>query len=493
MVPQNSVVSFLPEFFLAASLLIILLHGSFLVRRAAYSYSYLTPSMIRLTTIILVLSILLVLNNPINSQTIWNNLFVSDYIGTWSKVITLSNLILCLCVCEIYMFKKGFRSFEFFFFLVGIALSLCLLISSYDFLSIFLNLEFLSLIFYVLAGWKRTSFFSAEASLKYFILGSVASAFFLFGVSLIYLSLGTTNISNIGILTQGLTKPFPLTILGLVFVTSALLFKVGAAPYHVWIADVYEGSPTIVSFIFAVIPKLSIFVVIIRLAFTGFWSLFPFFWENFFCCCGLFSLFVGCIFGLGETKIKRLLAFSSVGHTGFLCLGLSTGSLEGLQSVFLYLIIYSITSAFFWTFVLFLDLNHSEEKLRFSTFTDSIGLVKSNPLLGFGITLMTFSLAGIPPLGGFFVKLNIFVNLVDASFYIVSVFVVLTSSISAFYYIRLIKIFYFEKNEKWFFFFPLNKKGALVLIVTSFTVIFFLFFPNIFYLLTYKMAVSLMI
>nr|QWK44502.1 NADH dehydrogenase subunit 2 [Desmarestia aculeata] len=489
---QNDTAAFLPELFLATSLLVVLLHGSFLGGSAASLYTYLTPSIVRLTSTILFLSLLLVLNNPVESQTLWNALFVTDHLAIWAKFVVFLGLLFCVSVSEAYMFSARFRAYEIFVFIIGIGLSLCLLISSYDLLSIYLSMEFLSLIFYVLASWKKNSYFSAEAGLKYFILGSVASLFFLFGASLIYFTMGTTNLGALALLTENLVTSSPFLYLGLIFVVSALLFKLGAAPYHMWIADVYEGAPTLISFIFAVVPKFSIFVVVSRLIFTSFWSFFPSLWEDFFCICGLLSLSIGCLCGLGETKIKRLLAFSSVGHVGFLCLGLASGSIEGLQAVFFYLLIYMLTAAFLWIYVLHLDLDTTSNRTLL-TFADAIGLAKSNPLLGLIVVLMIFSLAGIPPLGGFFAKLNIFVSLVDASFYLIAIFTVLTSVISAFYYIRLIKIFYFEKNEKWFFFAPLSKGSATVLVLTALTVCFFICSPNLFYLLAYKIGLGLLV
>nr|YP_009992160.1 NADH dehydrogenase subunit 2 [Sargassum patens]QNN85657.1 NADH dehydrogenase subunit 2 [Sargassum patens] len=487
---QNDIVAFLPELFLAISILVVLMHGSFLGLSAAALYTYLTPSMIRLTSIILFISIFLVINNPIESQTLWNSIFITDHLSIWLKLFVVLGLFVCVSVSEAYMFSVRLRAFEFFFFIISICLSLCLLISSYDLLSIYLNMEFMSLIFYVLATWKKNSYFSAEAGLKYFILGSVASVFFLFGASLIYFSMGTTNLGSLSLLTENLVGCSPLFYLGLICLISALLFKLGSAPYHMWIADVYEGAPTIVSLIFASVPKLAIFVVILRLVYTSFWCLFPVFWEDFFCLCGLFSLFIGCVCGLGETKIKRLLAFSSVGHVGFLSLGLASGSVEGVQSVLFYLFIYMLTAIFLWIYVLHLDLTSDNS---FLTFSDVIGLVRSNPVFGLGIVLMIFSLAGVPPLGGFFAKLNIFVSVIDSSYYLVAIFAVLTSVVSAFYYIRLIKIFYFEKAESWFYFTPLTKGAAFFLVIIGWTVIFFMLSPTLFYLLIYKIAIGLMI
>lgn len=487
---QNDTAAFFPELFLAITILIVLLHGSFLGVIAASLYSYLTPSMVRLTSVILFLSLLLVINNPISPQTLWNALFITDCIGVWAKSVVFIGLLFCVSVSESYMFFSRFRAYEFFVFILGIGLSLCLLISSYDLLSVYLSMEFLSLIFYVLASWKKNSYFSAEAGLKYFILGSVASVFFLFGSSLIYFALGTTNLASLSILTENLITFSPFILFGLVCIVSALLFKLGAAPYHMWIADVYEGAPTIVSLIFAVVPKIAFFVVVLRLSFISFWSLFPVFWEDFFCICGLLSVFIGCVCGLGEIKIKRLLAFSSVGHVGFLCLGLSNGSVEGVQAVLFYLILYILTASFLWIYVLYLDLTSDSSLL---TFADAIGLMRSNSFLGFGVVLMIFSLAGIPPFGGFFAKLNIFISLINSSFYIVAVFVVFTSVISAFYYIRLIKIFYFERNQNWFFFAPLTKGASMVLVLSGLVVTFFMISPNFLFLLSYKLGLSLML
>ena len=311
--------------------------------------------------------------------------------------------------------------------------------------------------------------------------------FFLFGSSLIYFSFGTTNLASLALLTENLSVSSAFIYFGLVCLVSALLFKLGAAPYHMWIADVYEGAPTLVSLIFALVPKVAFFVVILRIAFISFWSFFSTFWEDFFCICGLLSLFIGCICGLGETKIKRILAFSSVGHVGFLCLGLRSGSIEGIQAVLFYLVFYMLTAAFLWVYVLHLDLTSNSSLL---TFADAIGLVRSNPFLGFGVVLMIFSLAGIPPFGGFFAKLNIFTGLINSSFFIVAIFAILTSVISAFYYIRLIKIFYFEKNNNWFFFAPLTKGASIILVLSGLIIIFFMLSPNLFYLLSYKVGLG---
>lgn len=486
---QVDIIALLPEVFLALSFLVVLIYGSFQVIPAVNFYTSINFNVSRLTLIVIILSLFLVLNNPICNQIVWNATFIVDNLSNSIKCFVICVIFLCGLVSEEYLFKARIRPYEIFVFFIGICLSLCLLISSYDLLSIYLSIEFLSLIFYTLAAWKRDSGFSAEAGLKYFILGSLASIFLLFGASLIYLVTGTTNLGSLSILFENLFSHSIVVNLGLITLGSALLFKLGAAPYHMWVVDVYEGAPTLISLIFAAVPKFAIFIVLSRLSLVSSWSLFPILWENLFCICGLLSLLIGCLGGLGEIKVKRMLAYSGIGHVGFICLALSCGSLEGIQSVFFYLFIYTLTSIYMWVYVLHL----APLKKNWLSLTESVGLVQSNPLLGLTTCLMFFSLAGIPPFAGFFAKLFVFISLIDGYFYAVSIFAVLTSILSAFYYLRLIKILYFEKVKTWVFFDCLSKSYSFVLVLSSFVVLLFLVSPNFFYLLSYKLGLVLLI
>ena len=486
---QADVIALLPEVFLALTFLVILVYGSFQITKATELYTYLTPLVSRLTLAALILTFILVLNNPIVNTVVWNATFVLDYLSSWSKLFVIFSVFLCVLLAEEYLFLARIRPYEMFVFFIGIVLSLFLLVSSYDLLSIYLSVVFLSLIFYTLAAWKRDSGFSAEAGLKYFILGLLASVFFLFGSSLLYLVTGTTNIGSLILLFNNLSDFSTLGCVGLLCIASALLFKLGSAPYHMWVIDVYEGSPTIVSLLFAAVPKLAIFIVLLRIVFLGCWSLFSTVWENLFFCCGLLSLFWGCLGGLGEIKLKRVLGYSAVGHIGFLCLGVGCGSVEGSQAVFFYLLIYTFTSIYIWSYLIHLG----PIKKSWISLVDSVGMVQSNPVLGFITCLMFFSLAGIPPFGGFFAKMVIFVALVDGYFYLICVVAVITSSVAAFYYLRIIKILYFEKSNTWIFFDAISKSHAFVLSLTSLIVLLFVLNPNIFYLLSYKLGLSLLI
>ncbi|CAM9222384.1 unnamed protein product [Sphacelaria rigidula] len=487
---QNDVVGLLPELFLAIAFLIVLIHGSSQLILATRLYTYIIPSISRLTLVILALSVILICNNPVINQTLWGGTFILDCLGLSLKAFVVIIMFLCVLVSEDYLYLARIRAYEIFVFFIGISLSLCLLISSYDTLSIYLSIEFLSLIFYTLAAWKKDSGFSAEASLKYFILGSLASTFYLFGASLIYFSTGTTNLGSLCLLLDSMsTAPSTILYIGFLFLGSALLFKLGVAPYHFWVADVYEGVPSLVSLIFASVPKLAIFIVLSRIVFISSWSFFIVLWKMLFSVCCLLSFFFGCIGGLGEIKLKRIFAFSGIGHIGFVCAGISCGSIEGVQSMFFYLLIYTVTAVFLWTFVLCL----SPLKKKWLSLVDCVGIVQSNPILGLTTCLMIFSLAGIPPFGGFFAKVFVFVALISNSSFYIAFFAVLTSVISAFYYLRLIKILFFEKSHQWFFLNPLSKSYALVLGITSFSVLFFVINPTFLYLFTYKLSLNLFI
>lgn len=518
---QKDVIGLLPELFLAVSFLIVLLHGSSQLVLATRLYTYIIPSISRLTLVVLALSVILICNNPVLNQTLWGGTFILDCLGLSLKAFVILILFLCVLVSEDYLFSARIRAYEIFVFFIGICLSLCLLISSYDTLSIYLSIEFLSLIFYTLAAWKKDSGFSAEASLKYFILGSLASTFYLFGASLIYLSTGTTNLGLLCLLLDSMPVGFDVTnyhdpwyyiftafksspwihwggfewsemapsfllYFGLMLVGSALLFKLGVAPYHFWVADVYEGVPSLVSLIFASVPKLVFFIVLSRFALVSSWSFFIVLWKVFLGICGLLSFFFGCVGGLGELKIKRIFAFSGIGHIGFVCVGLSCGSLEGAQSMFFYLLIYTLTAVFLWTFVLCL----SPLKKKWLSLVDCVGIVQSNPILGFIVCLMIFSLAGIPPFGGFFAKVFVFIALIANSSFYIAFFAVLTSVISAFYYLRIVKVLFFEKSKSWFFLSPLAKSYATVIGITSFNVLLFAINPTFLFLYTYKISLT---
>jgi NADH-quinone oxidoreductase subunit N len=353
---------------------------------------------------------------------------------------------------------------------------LLLLVSSYDLLALYLAIELQSLSLYVLATLKRTSEYSTEAGLKYFILGAISSGLLLFGSSLIYGLTGSINFADIasslaastsvglGVpLTAPVSDSTVLLAIGVVFILSGLLFKLSVAPFHQWTPDVYEGSPTNVTAFFAIVPKIAILGVSLRIILT----VLPYSntsdltsvtevahslgVQPLLIGCSILSMLVGAFGGLYQTKIKRLLAYSAIGHMGYLTIGLITGSVEGVTAVFIYLFIYMITSIGFFTILLSVESAlpqsfNRDRRIRLTYITDLALLSKAHPLLAFSAAIILFSMAGIPPLAGFFSKLYLFLAAISSSFYLLATIAVLTSVVGCFYYIRLIKYLYFSSG-----------------------------------------------
>jgi NADH-quinone oxidoreductase subunit N len=344
----------------------------------------------------------------------------------------------------------------------------------------------------VLAASKKNSSFSTEAGLKYFILGSFSSALLLFGISVLYGCTGTTNFDNFYLLFSGIDREtFLLTApveKALIFIAAAFFFKIAAAPFHMWSPDVYEGSPTSSTIFFAVIPKIALFAVFLRL----FQTIFSSFEETFLFALIFFSIssvIVGSFVALRQKKLKRLLAYSSISHVGYMLLAFSANSLEGTQSLFFYLIVYMITSVCIWSVVL--SLNTTTNMERSKTLIDLASVSNFNPMLGFTAMLAFFSLAGVPPLVGFFAKMEIFVSALGSSLFFASLIAILSSVISSYYYIRLIKTMYFEKREDNSFVFSVTYPCAFAMGLASFFLLYLFLNPTLLLLLTQKMALCL--
>ena len=322
---QNHFKMFLPEVFLATSILIMTLHASLLVTSKRLGYPILTLSFGKLSILVLFLTFLLVNNNPISFMLVYQNTFIFDLLTANVKQILLISTICCLFIFEDNLIRQQINNFEYFILILCAVLGLLFLISSYDLISLYLAIEMQSLCLYVLAASKKNSSFSTEAGLKYFLLGSFSSALLLFGMSILYGCTGTTNFENFTLLLSGVDLDnFSTTSSisnALLFVGAAFFFKIAAAPFHMWSPDVYEGSPTSSTIFFAVIPKIALLIMSI-----------------FFSIC---SVIVGSFAALKQRKLKRLLAYSSVSHVGYLLLAFSANSIEGTQALFFYLVIKS--------------------------------------------------------------------------------------------------------------------------------------------------------
>lgn len=372
-----------------------------------------------------------------------------------------------------------------------------LLVSSIDFISMYLTIELQSLCFYVIASFKRNSEFSTEAGIKYFILGAFSSGLLLFGFSLIYGFTGTTNIlqlSNIficGVQQMWIsTGSLRACELGMIFILVGFLFKLTAVPFHMWAPDVYEGAPTSVTAFFSIAPKIAILGIFLRIFLEGFYN-FMSPWQKVIIFCSFCSMLFGSLAAMAQNKIKRLLAFSSISHVGFLLIGFSCGTLEGLQSLIFYLVIYILMTINIFAIILSPIRRNFTNKIQHIKYsTDFAMLSKTNSLLAFTLCINLFSMAGIPPLAGFYSKAFLFFAAISSSLYILAVIGILTSVISCFYYIRIIKIIYFEKTKNWSSFYRISKENSITLGFSFFILIFFIAYPTPLYFWTHKASLT---
>ena len=524
---ENDFLAIFPELFLIISTLILLMYGvTYSAPSVGRSHPILVENIGWIGVFALGLSLFLVVNNPLNNIVFFYNSLILDDFAVFFKSLLLIGSIFVLLISFDYLKDEKINAFEYIILALLSIASMLLFISSYDFLAMYLTIEFQSLCFYVMAASKRNSEYSTEAGLKYFILGAFSSGILLFGISIIYGFTGITNFEELTKLTISENIGNGL-ILGMLFVGVGFLFKLTAAPFHMWAPDVYEGAPTAVTAFFAVGPKIAILAVFTRLfMYSGpFGSItfapdfatseigsISFGWEKIFVFCSIASMIVGALSALSQQKIKRLLAYSSIGHVGYLLIGLTCASLEGIESLFVYLIIYLIMTINVFAILLSLRAKPSLVSVavppvsgdsQFSVnqgfsntvqvrYLSDLGLLaKTNPLLALSLTASLFSMAGIPPLAGFCSKFYLFFAALGSSLYLLAFVGVFTSVLSCFYYIRLIKIMYFEKGNEIVSFEKIDKVKALTIAFTSFFLVFFVFYPSPIFLLTHKIALSM--
>jgi len=304
----------------------------------------------------------------------------------------------------------------------------------------YMGLELQSLALYVLATFNRDQLKSSEAGLKYFVLSALSSGLLLYGCSLIYGFSGSTNFDVIS--SQLNSSEYVLTF-GIVFILVGLAFKISAVPFHMWAPDVYEGSPTSVTLFFTMVPKIAALTVFIRFLYVPFLNLIDQ-WQMIIIFLSIASMLFGAVAAIGQTNIKRLIAYSSIGHIGYTLAGLATGSNEGIQSSIIYITIYVIMNLALFSCLLMLKRNNE----YYENIEDLSGLSKNHPLLSLSLLIILFSLAGIPPLAGFFAKFYIFTAVIEQSMYFLAIVGLLSTVIAAFYYLRIIKIIYFDKEKE---------------------------------------------
>nr|YP_009138137.1 NADH dehydrogenase subunit 2 [Calliarthron tuberculosum]AKG26274.1 NADH dehydrogenase subunit 2 [Calliarthron tuberculosum] len=466
----------LPELYLVISIFVLLVFGVLVSGSKNLGYPLISKVTGLISIQILILTFILLIWFPYFNFFSWNYFFTTNLFVLSSKVIIIISSILWTYFSITYIITEKVNSYEYWILILLAVLALLCLLQVYDLLTLYLLIEFQSLSFYVLASFNRTSEFSTEAGLKYFVLGAFASAFLLFGSSIIYGFTGLTNFADLNTFFTGFIKEdlFSVsgTLVGLIFILSALLFKLTAAPFHMWAPDVYEGSPTSTTAFFAIFPKLVIITLLLRIFFLSFHDFFST-WKYLFLLCSFLSLLFGSLGALAQKNEKRFLAYSSINHIGYILIGFLLGEPFGIISIILYLIIYIITSFAIFSFLISLRLYEYPQWSQIRYLNEVTGLSKTNPLLALSLLLILFSMAGIPPLSGFFAKVFILLSGVRGSAYGLVLIAVILSSISCFYYIRIIQLTYFSNLKKWPLLYPIEKSTSLVLGSSCYFLLFF--------------------
>ena len=424
----------LPEIFISLSIMFLLVLGVFKENSSKIIFN--------ISLLALLITTIITFNETSNIDrvTLFNNSVVIDYMSSLMKIITLLGAFLALVISPNYLKTFMIYKIEYPVLILSSVLGMMVMISSNDLIVFYMGLELQSLALYVLATFNRDQVKSSEAGLKYFVLSALSSGLLLYGCSLIYGFSGSTNFNVIS--NQLNTNEYVLT-LGIVFILVGLAFKISAVPFHMWAPDVYEGSPTTVTLFFTMVPKIAALTVFVRFLYVPFLNLIDQ-WQMIIVFLSIASMLFGAIAAIGQTNIKRLIAYSSIGHIGYTLAGLATGSNEGIQSSIIYISIYVIMNLALFSCLLMLKRNDQ----YYEQIDDLSGLSKNHPLLSFSFLIILFSLAGIPPLAGFFAKFYVFKAVIEQSMYFLAIVGLLSTVVAAFYYLRIIKIIYFDKEKE---------------------------------------------
>jgi len=371
-------------------------------------------------------------------QTAFNGLFVADAFANYAKAVILLGSAASLMLARDYLVRNKMMQYEYPVLILLATLGMLVMVSAGDLMTLYMGVELQSLALYVVAAFRRDSPRSTEAGLKYFVLGAISSGLLLYGASLIYGYTGTTRLVGIAEVVRADGVSMGLTF-GLVFLCAGLAFKISAAPFHMWTPDVYEGSPTPVTAFFATAPKVAAGALFARALFDGFGDAVET-WRQILVFVSIASMFLGAVAAIGQTNIKRLLAYSSIGHMGFALVGLSAGTLEGAQALLIYLAIYVVMNVGVFAFIIGMEKG-GRPAIRIA---DLAGLSSTHPNMAACLAALFLSLAGIPPLVGFFGKYYVFVAAVEAGLVWLAVAGAIASVIGAFYYLRLVKVMYFD-------------------------------------------------
>jgi len=459
---MQTIIYILPELFLSIAMMFILMLGVFIKK---------SFKLVNLLTILsLIFAIVLVLNQPSEITKIFNESYIIDKLSIFMKVLTLLFCLFVLLSSKDYIKSNSIDKIEYPIIILASTLGMILMISAYDLIIFYLGLELQSLCLYILASFKRDDEKSTEAGLKYFVLSALASGLLLYGCSLIY---GFTGSTNFEIISANLDETNTGAVFGIVFIIVGLAFKVSAVPFHMWTPDVYEGSPTSVTSFFALVPKIAALSVFIRFMYIPFINVISQ-WQSIIIFLSIASMILGAVAAIGQSNIKRLMAYSSIGHMGYALAGIAAGTNAGIQSTIIYLTIYLVMNlgAFGCIFMM------KRENIFYENINDLSGLSKNHPMLALSFLIILFSLAGIPPLAGFFAKFYVFMAVIEVKMYALAIIGLVTTVISAFYYLRIIKVIYFDKPKK-----PFEESYdwglKISLILSSILILTYFIYPSI--------------
>ncbi len=425
----------LPEIFISASIMLFLLFGVFKKNSANLIYN--------LSTISLVILLALIINlSSFNKIYLFNSSYLIDNLSNYMKIILVGSGIFVMLTGSRYIQVINLNKIEYPILILSSILGMMIMISSNDLIVFYMGLELQSLALYVLASFNRDNLLSTESGLKYFVLSALSSGLLLYGCSLTYGFSESTNFDQILINSTEFNYG---TTFGIVFILVGLAFKISAVPFHMWAPDVYQGSPTSVTLFFAILPKIAALSVFIKFLYTPFANMNDQ-WQTIIVFISIASMILGAVAAIGQKNLKRLIAYSSISHMGYALAGLATVSNQGIQSSITYISIYLVMNLAFFSCLFMLKRNDK----YYENIEDLSGLSKKHPILSFSLLIVLFSLAGIPPLAGFFAKFYVFLAVIEQSMYFLAIVGLLATVVAAFYYLRIIKIIYFDPEKEEF-------------------------------------------
>ena len=452
----------LPEVILAASVLVLLLVGALRGERSAGLVAELAIG-------VLALAIVVIFIGAKSRGAVFDDAYIDDGFARFMKVLALAGSLVSLVLSRDFFRREGIDQFEYPVLVLIATLGMLVLTSANSLIALYLGFELMSLALYVVAAFHRDDLRASEAGLKYFVLGALSSGMMLYGASLIYGYTGTVTFPGIA---AGLAGGAKIGIVfGLVFLMAGLAFKMSAVPFHMWTPDVYQGAPTPVTAFFASAPKMAAVAITVRVTMTAFPAITDQ-WRQIVVFIAIASMALGSFAAIGQANIKRLMAYSSIGHMGFALVGLAAGSQTGVQGVAIYMAIYLVMTL--GTFAAILSMRVGGRAVE--RIDDLSGLSRTDGTMAFVLAMMMFSLAGIPPLAGFFAKYYVFLAAVDAGLFPLAVIGVVLSTVAAYYYLRIVKVMYFDEPAPAFDRAPVAVRG--VMLVTGALVFLFWVYPG---------------